>query len=93
MAAETWYDGKQAVDAGFCDKLMFEDAETTVENAAESRCEQRFPRPDALSEYACIVVKPHDGPARPAVFQIKPTHKNTEKERNTMDGIEKNHYG
>lgn len=21
MAAETWYDGKQAVDAGFCDKL------------------------------------------------------------------------
>ncbi len=35
MAAETWYDGKQAVDAGFCDKLMFEDAETTVENAAK----------------------------------------------------------
>lgn len=32
MAAETWYDGKQAVEAGFCDKLMFEDAETTVEN-------------------------------------------------------------
>lgn len=32
MSAETWYDGKQAVDAGFCDKLMFEDAKTTVEN-------------------------------------------------------------
>ena len=32
MAAETWYDGKQAVDAGFCDRLMFEDAQTTVEN-------------------------------------------------------------
>ena len=32
MAAETWYDGKQAVEAGFCDKLMFEDAKTTVEN-------------------------------------------------------------
>ena len=32
MSAETWYDGKQAVDAGFCDKLMFEDAQTTVEN-------------------------------------------------------------
>ena len=32
MAAETWYDGKQAVDAGFCDRLMFEDAKTTVEN-------------------------------------------------------------
>jgi len=35
MAAETWYDGKQAVDAGFCDRLMFEDAETTVENASK----------------------------------------------------------
>ena len=35
MAAETWYDGKQAVEAGFCDKLMFEDAETTVENRAK----------------------------------------------------------
>ena len=35
MAAETWYDGKQAVGAGFCDKLMFEDAETTVENGAK----------------------------------------------------------
>lgn len=35
MAAETWYDGKQAVEAGFCDRLMFEDAETTVENAAK----------------------------------------------------------
>ena len=32
MSAETWYDGKQAVDAGFCDKLMFEDAKTIVEN-------------------------------------------------------------
>ena len=32
MAAETWYDGKQAVDVGFCDRLMFEDAKTTVEN-------------------------------------------------------------
>ena len=32
MAAETWYDGKQAVDAGFCDRLMFEDAKTSVEN-------------------------------------------------------------
>ncbi len=35
MAAETWYDGKQAVEAGFCDRLMFEEAETTVENAAK----------------------------------------------------------
>lgn len=35
MAAETWYDGKQAVDAGFCDKIMFEEADTTIENTAK----------------------------------------------------------
>lgn len=35
MAAETWYDGKQAVEAGFCDRLMFEDAKTTVENTGK----------------------------------------------------------
>lgn len=35
MAAETWYDGKQAVDAGFCDKIMFGEAETTVEDTAK----------------------------------------------------------
>lgn len=35
MATETWYDGKQAVDAGFCDKIMFEKAETTVEDTAK----------------------------------------------------------
>lgn len=35
MAAETWFDGKQAVDAGFCDKLMFEEADTTIENTAK----------------------------------------------------------
>lgn len=35
MAETTWYDGKQAVEAGFCDKLMFEEAETTVENTSK----------------------------------------------------------
>lgn len=35
MAAETWYDGKQAVEAGFCDKIMFEEANTTVEDTAK----------------------------------------------------------
>ncbi|RPF48252.1 ATP-dependent Clp protease protease subunit [Hydrogenoanaerobacterium saccharovorans] len=35
MATETWYDGKQAVDAGFCDKLMFEEIETAIENTSK----------------------------------------------------------
>ncbi|MCM1059660.1 MAG: Clp protease ClpP [Eubacterium sp.] len=34
MDKETWLDGKQAVDSGFCDKLMFADVQTKVENAS-----------------------------------------------------------
>lgn len=34
MKNETWYDGKQAVENGFCDKLMFEEIETEVENSS-----------------------------------------------------------
>ena len=34
MSKETWYDGKQAVESGFCDKLMFEEIETQVENSS-----------------------------------------------------------
>ena len=88
MAAETWYDGKQAVDAGFCDKLMFEDAETTVENAAKvvvnsvSLDLTRFPNmPVSLLNRMTA--------RTPGGFSNKTNHKNTEKERNTMDGIEK----
>ncbi len=33
MDKETWFDGKQAVDSGFCDELMFADVQTKVENA------------------------------------------------------------
>lgn len=33
MDKETWYDGKQAVESGFCDVLMFSDVQTEVENA------------------------------------------------------------
>ncbi len=35
MAAETWYDGRQAVAAGFCDRLMFEAVATTCEGASQ----------------------------------------------------------
>lgn len=33
MDIETWYDGKQAVDGGFCTELMFDDVTTEVEDA------------------------------------------------------------
>ena len=33
MDIETWYDGKQAVDSGFCTELMFDDVTTEVEDA------------------------------------------------------------
>lgn len=32
MSTETWYDGKAAVENGFCDELMFEEVETEIEN-------------------------------------------------------------
>jgi len=35
MDKETWLDGKQAVDSGFCDELMFADVQTKVENARQ----------------------------------------------------------
>lgn len=37
MAAETWYDGAKAVEAGFCDKLMFADVDAQTENAASRK--------------------------------------------------------
>ena len=33
MNEEKWFDGKQAVESGFCDEIMFADVETEVENA------------------------------------------------------------
>lgn len=35
MADETWWTGDEAVEAGFCDVLMFEDAQTIVENSSK----------------------------------------------------------
>lgn len=34
MDKETWLDGEQAVDNGFCDELMFADVQTKVENSS-----------------------------------------------------------
>lgn len=35
MEAETWYDGKTAVEHGFCDELMFEEIQTDIENSGK----------------------------------------------------------
>lgn len=35
MAAETWYDGKTAVENGFCDELMFADVQTEIANSGK----------------------------------------------------------
>ena len=34
MSKATWYDGKQAVESGFCDEIMFGEVDTKVENAS-----------------------------------------------------------
>lgn len=33
MSDETWWTGDEAVENGFCDELMFEEAQTVIENA------------------------------------------------------------
>ena len=35
MSREKWYTGPEAVAAGFCDKLMFQNANTVIENASK----------------------------------------------------------
>jgi len=84
MSAETWYDGKQAVDAGFCDKLMFDDAQTTVENMGKvivnsvSMDLDRFPNL-SVSLLNRLTARTSGG------FSNTPTtQKITEKERKTM---------
>lgn len=34
MAKETWYDGNQAVENGFCDEIMFGEVQTEIEDAS-----------------------------------------------------------
>jgi len=82
MAAETWYDGKQAVDAGFCDKLMFEEADTTVENASKivvnsvSLDLSRFPNMPVSLLNRCAT-------HTPSGFSDKTPQKTTEKKERT----------
>lgn len=86
MAAESWFDGKQAVDAGFCDKLMFEDAETTVENAAKivvnsvSLDLNRYPNMP-ISLLNRTTARAHGG------FSNKPTINEPKRSEENMDGI------
>lgn len=83
MAETTWYDGKQAVEAGFCDKLMFEEAETTVENASKIIVNSvpldlaRFPNMP-ISLLNRLTAHTSGG------FSNISTPKNTEKERTRM---------
>ena len=83
MSAETWYDGKQAVEAGFCDKLMFEDAKTTVENMGKivvnsvSMDLERFPNM-SVSLLNRLTASTSGG------FSNTKTPQVTEKERKTM---------
>ena len=86
MAAESWFDGKQAVDAGFCDKLMFEDAETTIENAAKivvnsvSLDLNRYPNMP-ISLLNRTTARAHGG------FSNKPTINEPKRSEEIMDGI------
>lgn len=86
MAAESWFDGKRAVDAGFCDKLMFEDAETTIENATKivvnsvSLDLNRYPNMP-ISLLNRTTARAHGG------FSNKPTTNGPKRSEENMDGI------
>lgn len=85
MSAETWFDGKQAVEAGFCDRLMFEDAETTVENAEKVIVNSvpvsldRFPNMP-VSLLSRLAAKASGG------FANKKTEDNPKRSGKSMDG-------
>lgn len=86
MSAESWYDGKQAVDAGFCDKLMFEDAKNSVENTAKvvvNSVSMDLTRYEKMpvSLLNRLTARTSGG------FSNTPTPKNTEKERKNMPEI------
>lgn len=85
METETWYDGQQAVDAGFCDKVMFADIETTVENTGKVIINSvpldlgRFPNMP-VSMLNRLTENPSGG------FSYTQIPKNTEKERMQVEG-------
>lgn len=86
MAAESWFDGKQAVDAGFCDKLMFEEAETTLENAAKIIVNSVSLDLNRYPNMPISLLNRLTAPASGG-FSNTPTPKNTEKERKNMPEI------
>lgn len=86
MSAESWYDGKQAVDAGFCDKLMFEDAKNSVENTAKvvvNSVSMDLTRYEKMPVSLLNRLTAHTSGG----FSNTPTPKNTEKERKNMPEI------
>lgn len=86
MSAESWYDGKQAVDAGFCDKLMFEDAKNSVENTAKvvvNSVSMDLTRYEKMPVSLLNRLTAHTSGG----FSNTPTPKSTEKERKNMPEI------
>lgn len=83
MSEEKWYDGKQAVEAGFCDKLMFEEVETSVENTSKLIVNSV---PLDISQFQTIPISLIDRIATYTQddFSNTSTQINTEKERKNM---------
>ena len=84
MSAETWYDGKQAVDAGFCDKLMFEDAQTTVENMGKVVVNSVSMNLDRFPNFTVSLLNRLTASTSGGFSNTTTTPKITEKERKKM---------
>lgn len=78
MAAETWWTGDTAVEAGFCDELMFEEAKTVVENGSRVVVNSV---PLDLSGYRTRPKQLLNGPHNPGSLQ----NKNEQKGGTTME--------
>lgn len=86
MAAETWWTGDKAVEAGFCDELMFEEAQTVVENGSRVVVNSV---PLDLSGYRTRPKQLLNGPQNPGGLQNKNVQKGgtTMEQKNTITTV------
>lgn len=81
MSAATWYDGKQAVESGFCDEIMFEDVHTEIEN-------------NSCVVVNSVTLNLEHLPTRPAMLlnncapMVTVEHTNTQNEKGVNKGME-----
>lgn len=80
MDNETWYDGKQAVESGFCDKLMFDNVQTSIDNASRVFVNSVAINLDNFKSIPTTILS-----RQPTNGGLNINNKKTEKENHKMD--------